>query len=316
MNASLRTLLSGVVDYAGLFPPANLPLDQAIRNYARHRQEADAWMLGRFVVPATRLAEFDAYADLFYHRPPFRFSLLGRGGDDAAAFLNGLDRDVKEATDFADKHVRRVLPDLLEIRLAAAYNFRLIPLTSESLGPLGWGVFVEGPLDAGGEEPLLETLRRIAAVSEESLETAYRLAPTGYKLRCGGLEASAFPTVDQVASVLAACRDAGVPLKFTAGLHHPIRRFDAGLQTHMHGFVNVFTAGVLAHARRLPEDALRALIADEDPADFVFTNDGLRWRDVQASNEEIAVARRNFVTSFGSCSFDEPRDDLRALGWL
>ena len=58
MNASLRALLSGVVDYAGLFPPAGLPLDQAIRNYARYRQGSDAWMLGRFVIPAARLAEF------------------------------------------------------------------------------------------------------------------------------------------------------------------------------------------------------------------------------------------------------------------
>ena len=46
MNASLRALLTGVVDYAGLFPPARLPLDEAIRNYARYRQGSDAWMLG------------------------------------------------------------------------------------------------------------------------------------------------------------------------------------------------------------------------------------------------------------------------------
>ncbi len=84
----------------------------------------------------------------------------------------------------------------------------------------------------------------------------------------------------------------------------------------MHGFINVFVAGVLAHARRLSEEDLQRVLADEDAASFVFTDDGLRWRDWHASTAEIAAARSDFVTSFGSCSFDEPRDDLRALGWL
>ena len=78
MNASLRALLSGVVDYAGLFPPAQLPLDQAIRNYARYRQEADAWMLGRFVIPVSRLLEWDAFADLFQAHSPCAFSRWDR----------------------------------------------------------------------------------------------------------------------------------------------------------------------------------------------------------------------------------------------
>ena len=107
-----------------------------------------------------------------------------------------------------------------------------------------------------------------------------------------------------------------MPLKFTAGLHHPIRHFDTALQTYMHGFINVFTAGVLAHARGLGEADLRAVLADEDPAAFVFSDDGLRWRDWPLPRRRSPPARTDFVTSFGSCSFDEPRDDLRALGWM
>jgi hypothetical protein len=113
-------------------------------------------------------------------------------------------------------------------------------------------------------------------------------------------------------------------LKFTAGLHHPIRRYDAAVNTKMHGFFNVFGAGVLAHARRLIEKQVRQIIADEDPANFVFDDEGFRWKDFRASTEEIRAARQGSlvpfgtggVTSFGSCSFDEPRDDLRALGLL
>src|SRR4051812_41630301 len=55
MTFGLRTLLAGIIDYAGIFPPARLPLEQAIRNYARYRQGPASWMLGRFVCPAAQL---------------------------------------------------------------------------------------------------------------------------------------------------------------------------------------------------------------------------------------------------------------------
>ena len=54
---SLHVLLEGLIDYAGLFPPAALPMADAVRNYARYREEGDAWALGRFVVPLERVTE-------------------------------------------------------------------------------------------------------------------------------------------------------------------------------------------------------------------------------------------------------------------
>ena len=54
---SLQTLLAGLIDYAGLFPPASLSMEQALANYARYREGEHAWMLGRFVVPAARASE-------------------------------------------------------------------------------------------------------------------------------------------------------------------------------------------------------------------------------------------------------------------
>jgi hypothetical protein len=171
------------------------------------------------------------------------------------------------------------------------------------LGPAGLALFVEVP--AGAElGPLLAELRRLDLGR-----------PAGLKLRTGGLEASAFPSPEQVARVLCACRDAGVPLKATAGLHHPLRRHDPGLGTRMHGFINLFAAGALALAHGLPVEQVADVLADEDSADFTFTAEGLRWRGLFVPTAEIAAARRQTV-SFGSCSFDEPRADLRALGWL
>jgi hypothetical protein len=123
------------------------------------------------------------------------------------------------------------------------------------------------------------------------------------------------PAPEQVAFVLHACLAAGVPLKFTAGLHHPLRHFDAGVEAHMHGFLNVFGAGVLGHALGLNEEEIRAILADEGARHFAC-DAGFRWRDLRATPGQVAAARSEAVTTFGSCSFDEPRDGLRALGWL
>jgi hypothetical protein len=138
----------------------------------------------------------------------------------------------------------------------------------------------------------------------------------GFKLRCGGLEASAFPSSQQIADALARCLDAGIPFKATAGLHHPLPHFDAGVQARMHGFINVFLAGVLAYARSLSVRQVVSLLDDDDPKHFSFSHKTATWGKHRATTAEIAAARRDFVLSFGSCSFDEPREDLRALGWL
>ena len=52
---AVTAALAGLVDYAGLFPPAGLPLDVVVDQYGRYRAGRHAWMLGRLVVPADRL---------------------------------------------------------------------------------------------------------------------------------------------------------------------------------------------------------------------------------------------------------------------
>ena len=146
-----------------------------------------------------------------------------------------------------------------------------------------------------------------------------RAAPCGgfgFKLRTGGVEAAAFPPVERIARCIIDCRAQRLPIKFTAGLHHPIRHFNSSVNTKMHGFINVFVAGVLAHALQLAEEQLIPILNDEDPASFRFDDDGLHYKEYRATTRQIEDARRQLVISFGSCSFDEPREDLRSLGWL
>ena len=50
--SSARSFLRGVIDYAGLFPPAQLGMSAAVNAYDEYRHSADKDLLGRFVVPA------------------------------------------------------------------------------------------------------------------------------------------------------------------------------------------------------------------------------------------------------------------------
>ncbi|HZY89457.1 MAG TPA: hypothetical protein VFE78_31840, partial [Gemmataceae bacterium] len=322
----LRALLGGALDYAGLFPPARLLLDQAVRNCLRYRHEPESWLLGRFVLPVARLGELAPFSgELPTSGPPFVVSALARGGKTVPEFLAGLDADLRDSAAFLERHAPAFAVDVLEARLPpdAVTPDGQRPLAElldaagrriEETGPPQLTVYYEAPpesLPGPGVGAVIEAVARHNAAGP-----GRRYRGAGLKLRCGGLEAAAFPAPEQVAFALHAGLAAGVPLKFTAGLHHPVRRFDAGVQAHMHGFLNVFGAGALGHAHGLNEEELCAILADEDAGHFACDGAGLRWRDLRATPEQVARARREAVISFGSCSFDEPRDDLRALGWL
>ena len=117
------------------------------------------------------------------------------------------------------------------------------------------------------------------------------------KVRCG----PKVPPVGELAHLVRSCREHGVPFKATAGLHHAVRR------EGRHGFLNLLAAAIFGDEE--------AALAEEDPAAFRLDEERFRWRDRAASAVEVERGRELFV-AFGSCSFDEPVDDLRELGFL
>jgi hypothetical protein len=162
-------------------------------------------------------------------------------------------------------------------------------------------VFWEAPPDSADE-----TIGLLAQLKEPRF---------GYKLRTGGVTADAFPTAVQIAEALLAATQHHVPIKFTAGLHHPLRQFRDEVVTKMHGFLNVLGAAVLASEHHWDEGEMVQMLEDERAASFSFEETVFGWREWEMTAERIN-ARRKYVTSFGSCSFDEPREDLRALNLL
>jgi hypothetical protein len=313
-STSIQTFLSQIIDYAGLYPPASLSLEDAIRNFVKYQSNPDVWMLSRFVIPAKRLSELSKLADgMFPQEGGFSFSALGRGGKNVDEFLENLKADLADIKTFRELQGAGVAVDVFETVLPSSalsdnsVAHDLVNRSADILNKNGLTVFFETQFGDGWQARAERLIRSLRKIKDKHV---------GFKLRTGGVTAGSFPTPEQVAWTIVAARDAGIPMKATAGLHHPIRHYDESVQTKMYGFLNVFGAGVLALSHGLDQSQIQEIIEDEDPANFIFNEAGFSWKNFTATLEQIAQARTNGFISFGSCSFDEPREDLQKLGLL
>ena len=299
--ASLRAFLDQAIDYAGMFPPCTLALEAALRNQANYVRSSEAWMLNGFVLP---IEQFDAARQLlsdFDPHHPLRVAALGP--KTINAFLDGLGKAKTAIRSFSRSGVDLVSVSHLEMFLPDDVDSASLKEARAIVGELP--VFWEAP-----PERAEQTIALIAGHSSDKDTATF-----GYKLRTGGVTADAFPTSAQIARALVTAATHQLPIKFTAGLHHPIRQFRDEVKTKMHGFLNVLGAAVLAAEHQWDADQAVTMLEDEDPRSFSFTEEFFAWRDWKIDTERLQH-RRKFVRSFGSCSFDEPRDDLRALGFL
>jgi hypothetical protein len=290
-SPALRALVAGLVDYAGLFPPAALEMAPAAAAYAEYLASADAWMLGRFVVPVARLDELAAAARDVAGPGSTPWRLSGLVGDD-------VEGDARRIRSFNAQHSARLVVDAAEGRAASAERVAALARALGGELPL----YVEVPADPDPAE-LLDAVRRAGARA---------------KIRTGGVAPDAFPPAAHVARFLARCAALQLPFKATAGLHHPLRgehrltyEPDAPTAT-MFGFLNVFVAGVLA-SRGASEAELAAVLEERSPSAFSFDDRGMSWRRHRVATGELAEARARFAVAFGSCSFREPVDDLQEL---
>jgi hypothetical protein len=301
--ASLHALLAHSIDYAGLFPPCSLALEPALSNQARYVRSDDAWMLNAFVLP---LGQFDAAKKIlsdFDPQHPLRVSALGPKTEDAARFREMFTKTSDTIRSLSAYNVDLISVNQLEMFLPDDVDLALLKEARSIIGSLP--AFWEAPADRAEQT--------IALLAEHNSNAD---APTfGYKLRTGGVTADAFPTSAEIAKALVAPATHQVPIKFTAGLHHSLRQYRDEVQTKMHGFLNVLAAAVLAAEHKWDEKQTSAMLDDEDAKSFSFDDEFFAWREWKIDIKRLKD-RRRFLTSFGSCSFDEPREDLRELGFL
>lgn len=317
MSHCARALLEGIIDYAGLFPPAELSMEEAFARFLRHRVSGEGWMLARFVCPAARLAELEPLLDALDIAPrPFPVAALGRGGATLEAFSAGIDGDAAAIRRFVDRLGEGARVDAFEVRLPEAGGAALAVERAWRRLTDGGATAITPYFEVSLTGDWRPRLPAAAAAVRDTDRAAGRTHRVGLKIRCGGLDAAAVPDPAAVAAAIATCRAVGVPLKATQGLHHPFRHRDPVLGAEAHGFLNLFVASVLAQVHDLPVTHLTEIVAETDPAVFVLEGEEIGWRDFRADADEVAAARRQLLTGFGSCSFTEPRDDLRSLGLI
>jgi hypothetical protein len=256
-------VLDRLLDDASQFPPGNLALEPAWDAHRRWRQSKRAYAVGRFLVPSARATALAG--------------LIERDGAD------GIELGIVVGTD---------QPGELSSLIGGPARVSSVELRGAHDELERWRaqapeaeIFLEGiPV---------ETVAQIRA----------RDPTVGAKLRCGGLEAAAFPSTEAVASFIEACVRLDVPFKATAGLHQPLRHWDAEIGTFHHGFLNLLAATALAAGGAQTRQLVDCLEI-EDPG---------AWRELDIRTPELHGARRWF-TAFGTCSIEEPLDGLAAIG--
>lgn len=293
-RSALGPLLHSTVDYAGLFPPAKLDMLPSMENYAAYLRSGDRWLLGSFVLPFTRVEEFEELLPQVQGRSGRRWSLSLILADARAVRAAGLRAFLDRAGDRFEIGSFEVAP----------IGSRSIPAAANQLS-LDAPVFFECPVDDGLEA----RLRAIAS------------AGVSAKIRTGGIESAAFPSVVEVAHFVARCHHHRVPFKATAGLHHalrgphPLTYEKNSRNAWMHGFFNVSLGAALLGSGKIDGDELVELLSESAPEAFHIAGKEICWRDRSISREEIERSRRSFLQSFGSCSFQEPLDELAERGF-
>jgi hypothetical protein len=296
--SAIDALLSGLVDYAGLFPPADEDMRKALENYESYREGQDRSALGRFIVPLSRLKELeDAGSDLMPRGPqsePWRLSVLV-AEDVRAAGEEMLRFNSRHSAGSKEGHA---VIDAAELK--ASRVDEVGPRRAEL--PAFITAYFEIPIK-GDVSPLVKAIARAGARA---------------KVRTGGMTPESIPPAQEIIGFIAACRREGVAFKATAGLHHPIRgsykltyERDSPVGT-MYGFVNVLVASVLMYVGESEGTAIAAL-EESDRNAFTFQDDAIFWRDKRITTGEIETSRQKFAISFGSCSFREPIDELTRL---
>lgn len=314
MYHSAIALLSNTIDYAGMFPPAKLPLHDALIQGAIFRRKANhPWLLGKIVIRFEDLKKIDSRSlfECGAEGAAWTFSVLGTPIPDEKA--NECEpiwqRDVDSILQW-----NRMGQGAASPRQIVAYETRLPrslltacrqrsqmigALTSHFLGKLPCTLaYLEIPNGPGWEGALHEAAT-LFSKSEAAVE-----GRLGIKFRTGG---EYRPSPRELATVISTCASSRLRFKATQGLHHALTG------SHGMGFVNLITALTLSVAlgNDFSINQIVDCLEDSHAPNFVFGKDHFSWRDFLLTLDQLEEARVIHAGCFGSCSLTEPDEFLK-----
>jgi hypothetical protein len=292
---SLKGLLGRLVDDAGLFPPEQLPMGEALaRHWADEMSPSPgrSMLTHRFLCPASRLGELRAEPKLqSWTVEPERLGLRNgsglrlRLGLILDTGLDGLAAVLAEAA--ADP---RLVLELVEV---PAPSTEAVTATLEALVGVEKAVYIEGPREPGW----------VKTVGVWQGPGGLR----GAKVRCGGARAELFPSPEELAAFLCACAEVAVNFKATAGLHGAVRHRDDQTGFVHHGFLNL-VLGTVRAAAKAPIEEVADVLRSTDEAALVT--------EARAVSGRTGLLTRAMFRAYGSCSTAEPQEEAARLGLL
>ena len=295
----IHALLRHSIDYAGLFPPAGLGMREAVDNFARYISDRNSWALGRFVVPAQRLGEFEAAAQPHLTQPDSPSWRL------SALLAADLERDLSAVAEFNRRSESRGEPvamiDSVELKADSTGSVQ----KALDRVPRHLQAYIEIPL-AGEPADLIRLINRRGRRA---------------KVRTGGTESEAFPPVADLARFIVGCVRTAVPFKATAGLHHafraeyPLTYAPDSPRGTMFGFLNLFLAAAFVRLG-LDQRSAERVLEERSLEAFQVEEDALSWHGHRVTLADLERTREEVMVSFGSCSFTEPLQELHDLHLL
>jgi hypothetical protein len=308
---AVKAFFSGLIDYAGLFPPAALGVQEAILNFREYLDRPERWILARFIATSAHLEQLgDDLLGKFSSDSPLDVSLVTKDPS----------KDLVIAQQKLSAHSSRLGIGALEVAINPKVDIGQQMSIVESLVPS-----IEEPgktIPVFYEVPLCDDWPTVFGrlcdqiVVNRGADTRVK----GFKLRCGGVEKSMIPSPERVARAIHACAAKRIPIKFTAGLHQPFRHVDpldprTG-DVPIHGYYNVFFAALVANTSQATLPEVISIVSEMHSLRPEFDTDGVRWLGYEVTTPQIEAARSAVVISYGSCSFEEPLQAARDLGWL
>jgi hypothetical protein len=297
-NKSLHQILQRRFDYAGMFPPASLSFEAALSESAHH-----AATLSRPWIVGTDLVLDTAHTKLLSTLDPkqFRFSRV----PNVAVLVNeGVTTAIEAAKAISEPSpTQQYRVVALETKVSASTFPILVKELCSYAREISAIVAVEPDLSTSDWREVLGDI--IAEITKSPMCSLLAL-----KCRCTG------PTgigPSRLASTIAAAADVGIGFKVTGGLHHPI--VEPQVHEYPMGFLNVACALYLRRALRedFSEQSIVSLLTNSSVEQLSFAN-GIRFNSAAISHEQLIQAQRLAPFTIGSCSIQEPDQDLARLG--
>jgi hypothetical protein len=260
-------------------------------------------MLGRFILPVSRLAELETLlADVFSE------NTIASPQSLSAILSENWELELKQIQAFNHKN---------EIAIGQSPRYAIASVEFQPLPPeeISRAIpHLPTEIESFFEIPLSENLETYLSVLQGTKASA--------KIRTGGLTVEAFPSVDRLCRFMFASAGVRVPFKATAGLHHllpgkyPVSYEPNSIVATMQGFINVALLAALVYWQKITQQEALAVFQESSIASFHFQDDRIVWNDRQLTISEIEESRQLFYRSFGSCSFQEPLDELGSLNLI